>query len=79
MSSEAMARRPGEKEIAETAGPASHQGGSESQDLEDGQQMVDVERIEKVYRLVFSVFFYGVCARSDRVTASSIGEFCQVP
>lgn len=43
------ARRPGEKEIAETAGPASNQSGLEEQDVEDGLDAVDIDRIEKVY------------------------------
>ena len=64
MSSEAMARRPGEKGIAETAGPASNQSGSGGHDLEDGPQMVDVDRIEKVYRLVSR--FHCVRAGSDK-------------
>lgn len=46
------ARRPGEKEIAETAGPASNQSGLEEQDVEDGLDAVDIDRIEKVYRFV---------------------------
>lgn len=43
-------RRPGEKEIAETAGPAPSQGSPEEHDVEGGQQLVDIDRIEKVYR-----------------------------
>ena len=45
-------RRRGDKEIAETAAPALNHGGLDERDVEEGPEMVDVDRIEKVYRYV---------------------------
>ena len=43
-------RRPGEKEIADMAGPALSQGSPDEHDIEGAPEVIDIDRIEKVYR-----------------------------
>jgi hypothetical protein len=49
MSSDAVGRGPVEKEIDESTGNASKRGDLE-QDVEVGPGMIDIDRIERVYR-----------------------------
>lgn len=49
MASENIGRGPIDKEIIESAGNAPKQGES-ARDVEVGQETIDIDRIEKVYR-----------------------------
>jgi hypothetical protein len=53
MATESIGRGPAENEMVESAGNAPKQGDFH-QDVEVGMEMVDLDRIEQVYRLFFT-------------------------
>jgi len=75
MASDAIGRGPVEKEIAQSAEDGSKQGDFQ-RDVEVGPEMIDIDRIERVYRYVLSNL--SNFEMLIKVTASSIDAYYQV-
>jgi hypothetical protein len=63
MATDTVRRGPIEKEISESAGDGLNRGDLH-QDVEVGPEMIDIDRIEKVYRYYLSQFFPSIAKRS---------------